>query len=193
MTRFNLRDGVCPQHYGLGVKEVWEIQPENHEAGTVTHSIGWPLDHGTYGGSFIYHMKPNLLHIGMVVGLDYSNPHLSPYQEFQRFKQHPRVREHLEGGTCISYGARVLNEGGYHAIPKLTFPGGMLLGCSAGFLNTVKIKGSHTAIKSGIEAGETVFEALAKGSTVADSGEIPNEAAIEVTNYETRMKDNWVG
>jgi len=184
MARFGLREGVCPQHYGLGVKEVWEIQPENHEAGTVTHTIGWPLDHGTYGGSFIYHMKPNLLHIGMVVGLDYSNPYLSPYQEFQRFKQHPRVRALLEGGTCISYGARVLNEGGLQAIPKLTFPGGMLTGCSAGFLNVPKIKCSHTAMKTGMLAGEAAAEALLE---LSNAGE-----PQELTQYEDAVKGSWV-
>ncbi|CAK0810243.1 unnamed protein product [Prorocentrum cordatum] len=160
MARYGLRDGVSPQHYGLGVKEVWEIPEENHVAGTVVHTVGWPLDMSTYGGSFIYHMKPNLIHIGMVVGLGYSNPWMSPYQEFQRFKHHPRVKAILEGGKCISYGARVLNEGGVQAVPKLTFPGGMLAGCSAGFLNVPKIKGSHTAMKTGMLAGEAAAEAL---------------------------------
>lgn len=183
MKHFNLREGVSPQHYGLGVKEVWEIKPENHVAGTVTHTVGWPLNMWNYGGSFIYHMKPNLLHIGLVVGLDYSNPYLSPYQEFQRFKQHPRVKALLEGGTCISYGARVLNEGGLQAIPKLTFPGGMLAGCSAGFLNVPKIKGSHTAMKTGILAGEAAAEALL-GSESSRS--------LEVTKYEDNVKKSWV-
>jgi len=182
MTRFNLREGVAPQHYGLGVKEVWEIPPENHVAGTVVHTIGWPLDHSTYGGSFIYHMKPNLLHIGLVVGLDYANPYLSPYQEFQRFKQHPRVRALLEGGTCISYGARCLNEGGLQAIPRLTFPGGIIAGCSAGFLNVPKIKGSHTAMKTGMLAGEASAEALLAGA----------EPGAELTQYECAVKGSWV-
>lgn len=184
MKSFNLREDACPQHYGLGVKEVWEIPAENHVAGTVTHTVGWPLDHGTYGGSFIYHMKPNLLHIGMVVGLDYSNPYLSPYQEFQRFKQHPRVQALLEGGRCISYGARCLNEGGLQAVPKLTFPGGMLAGCSAGFLNVPKIKGSHTAMKTGMLAGEAAAKAL------MEQGEA--EAVLEVTDYEAAVKSSWV-
>merc|ERR1719210_2597892 len=184
MARYNLRDGVSPQHYGLGVKEVWEIKPENHVAGTVTHTIGWPLNHWTYGGSFIYHMKPNLLHIGMVVGLDYSNPYISPYQEFQRFKQHPRVRALLEGGTCISYGARVLNEGGLQAIPKLTFPGGMLTGCSAGFLNVPKIKGSHTAMKTGMLAGEAAAEALLSEDAESEQ--------LEIFKYESDVKSSWV-
>jgi len=184
MSQFSLREGVCPQHYGLGIKEVWEILPENHVAGTVTHTVGWPLDHSTYGGSFIYHMKPNLLHIGLVVGLDYSNPYMSPYQEFQRFKQHPRVRALLEGGTCISYGARCLNEGGIQAIPKLTFPGGMITGCSAGFLNVPKIKGSHTAMKSGMLAGQTAAEALL--------GDVAASGPVELTQYESAVRSSWV-
>jgi electron-transferring-flavoprotein dehydrogenase len=184
MEHFSLREGVCPQHYGLGIKEVWEIPEENHVAGTVTHTVGWPLDQWTYGGSFIYHMKPNLLHIGMVVGLDYKNPWMSPYQEFQRFKQHPRVKALLEGGQCISYGARCLNEGGLQAIPKLTFPGGMLTGCSAGFLNVPKIKGSHTAMKTGMLAGETAAEVL----LAAGEDYVPSEIA----QYETNVKESWV-
>lgn len=182
MTHFNLREGVAPQHYGLGVKEVWEVKPENHVAGTVVHTVGWPLDHMTYGGSFIYHMEGNLVHIGMVVGLDYSNPYLSPYQEFQRFKQHPRVKALLEGGTCISYGARCLNEGGLQAIPKLTFPGGMMAGCSAGFLNVPKIKGSHTAMKTGMLAGAAAAQAVLKTP----------QAGLEVSKYEDDVKSSWV-
>lgn len=133
MKKYDLRKDSAPQHYGLGIKEVWEVDPDKFDAGNVVHTVGWPLDQFTYGGSFIYHMKPNLVHIGMVVGLDYKNPYLSPYKEFQRFKHHPRVKALLEGGTCVSYGARCLNEGGLQAIPKLTFPGGMLLGVLRGF------------------------------------------------------------
>jgi len=182
MEHYNLRADSCPQHYGLGIKEIWEIPEKNHKAGTVVHTVGWPLDQMTYGGSFIYHMKPNLIHMGLVVGLDYSNPYLSPYQEFQKFKQHPRVKALLEGGTCISYGARVLNEGGLQAIPKLTFPGGMLAGCSAGFLNVPKIKGSHTAMKTGLLAGEAAAQAL-----LADS-----EAPAELVQYEESVRNSWV-
>jgi len=181
MKKYNLRDGACPQHYGLGVKEVWEVKPENHKNGMVTHTVGWPLDQWTYGGSFIYHMEGNLVHIGMVIGLDYQNPYISPYQEFQRFKKHPRVQALLEGGQCISYGARVLNEGGYQAIPKLTFPGGMLAGCSAGFLNVPKIKGSHTAMKSGMLAGEAAVGALLEESP-----------PTEVVAYQAAMENSWV-
>jgi electron-transferring-flavoprotein dehydrogenase len=184
MAHYNLREGVSPQHYGLGVKEVWEIPEEKHVAGTVVHTVGWPLDMNTYGGSFIYHMKPNLLHIGMVVGLDYSNPWMSPYQEFQRFKHHPRVKALLEGGKCISYGARVLNEGGVQAVPKLTFPGGMLAGCSAGFLNVPKIKGSHTAMKTGMLAGEAAADALLAQSE--------DTSPMEITKYEADVKSSWV-
>eukprot|EP00927_Polykrikos_kofoidii_P048701 TRINITY_DN42928_c0_g1_i1.p1 TRINITY_DN42928_c0_g1~~TRINITY_DN42928_c0_g1_i1.p1 ORF type:complete len:658 (+),score=100.75 TRINITY_DN42928_c0_g1_i1:89-1975(+) len=184
MKHFNLRTDAAPQHYGLGVKEVWEIKPENHMPGTVTHTIGWPLDQWSYGGSFIYHMKPNLLHIGMVVGLDYTNPYLSPYQEFQRLKTHPRVQALLEGGTCLSYGARCINEGGLQAIPKLTFPGGMLAGCSAGFLNVPKIKGSHLAMKTGMLAGEA-----AAGALLA-AGE--DSAPLEVAKYEADVRSSWV-
>jgi len=183
MKNFELRDGKCPQIYGLGVKEVWEIKPENHVPGSVIHTVGWPLDQWTYGGSFIYHMKPNLVHIGMIIGLDYPNPYLSPYQEFQRFKLHPRVKALLEGGECISYGARCVNEGGIQAIPKLTFPGGMLSGCSAGFLNVAKIKGSHTAMKTGMLAGEAAAEAL----LAADEDAGP----MEVTAYESNVRGSW--
>jgi len=184
MKHYNLRENCSPQHYGLGVKEVWEIKPENHKPGSVVHTVGWPLDQMTYGGSFIYHMAGNLVHMGMVVGLDYSNPYLSPYQEFQNLKRHPRIQALLEGGTCISYGARVLNEGGFQAIPKLTVPGGMLAGCSAGFLNVPKIKGSHTAMKTGALAGETAAKAL-----MAD--DVP-EGPLELVQYEQAVRDSWV-
>ena len=199
MGKFNLRDGVEPQTYGLGLKEVWEIPEEKLVPGLVQHTLGWPLQKGlmdkTFGGSFLYHMKPNLVLLGFVVGLDYENPYLNPYMEFQQWKHHPAVSQHLEGGKCIAYGARCLNEGGYHAIPKLTFPGGALLGCSAGFLNSVKIKGSHTALKSGQLAGEAVFEALTGGSvqSVAETGEIDaGEGALEVTRYQSAMESPWV-
>eukprot|EP01147_Barroeca_monosierra_P010864 gene10864-2939_t len=199
MKKFELRKGAQPQTYGLGLKEVWEIPDANFKSGFVQHTLGWPLQKGlfdkTFGGSFLYHMEPNLVLVGFVVGLDYENPYISPYEEFQQWKKHPAVREHLEGGTCIAYGARCLNEGGYHAIPKLTFPGGALLGCSAGFLNSVKIKGSHTALESGRIAGQVVFENLTSSSvsSVADTGEInPEEGSIEVTEYENKMKASWV-
>lgn len=137
---FQLRANCDPQTYGLGIKEVWKVAPEKHEAGKVTHTLGWPLDLKTYGGSWCYHMEGGLVSLGLVVGLDYENPYLSPYREFQRMKHHPLFADLLEGGECIAYGARVLNEGGLQSIPKLHFPGGALLGCSAGFLNVPKVR-----------------------------------------------------
>jgi electron-transferring-flavoprotein dehydrogenase len=146
IQKFDLRKDKDVQSYGLGIKEVWEVPAEQIEDGLVQHTIGWPLQDSlmsdTFGGTFLYHQKPNLVLLGMVVGLDYKNPYLNPYKEFQRWKHHPAVAKHLRNGQCVSYGARCLNEGGYHAIPKLTFPGGALVGCSAGFLNSVKIKGT---------------------------------------------------
>ncbi len=149
-----------PQTYGLGIKEVWEIAPEKHKAGSVTHTIGWPMDTQTYGGGWIYHMADNLVSIGFVVGLDYQNPTLSPYEEMQRFKTHPAIKPLLEGGRRISYGARSLSEGGWQSIPKLSFPGGVLIGDSAGFLNVPKIKGNHAAMKSGMIAAEAIAQTL---------------------------------
>jgi electron-transferring-flavoprotein dehydrogenase len=163
MARFNLRDGVDPQTYALGIKELWEVPAEVHRPGLIEHSIGWPLDPGTYGGSFLYHWGDRMVSYGFVVGLDYKNPWLSPFEEMQRFKTHPAVAKHFAGGRRISYGARALNEGGLQSIPKLTFPGGALIGDAAGFLNVPKIKGSHTAMKSGMVAAEAVAEALAGG------------------------------
>jgi electron-transferring-flavoprotein dehydrogenase len=165
--RFALREGVGPQTYGIGIKELWEVDPARHRPGLVVHSIGWPLDQGTYGGSFLYHLEDHQVAIGFVVGLDYRNPYLSPFDEFQRFKTHPAIRETFEGGRRICYGARALNEGGLQAIPKLVFPGGALIGCAAGFLNVPKIKGNHTAMKSGMLAGEATFEALVAGNRPA--------------------------
>lgn len=146
----------------------------------VQHSVNWPAPSDVYAGSFLYHMEPNLVHFGYVVGLDYKNPYLNPYEEFQRLKTHPEIKKILEGGECISYGARVLNEGGYHAIPKLTFPGGMLAGCSAGFLNVAKIKGTHNAMKTGMLAAEEIF----KHSDELDSKELDG--------YETNVRNSWV-
>ncbi|MBR0669038.1 electron transfer flavoprotein-ubiquinone oxidoreductase [Roseomonas hellenica] len=158
--RFGLRDGVAPQTFGLGIKELWEIPKEKHTPGLVWHSTGWPLKSDTYGGSFLYMLGENLVSVGFVVGLDYPNPWLSPFDEFQRFKTHPAVRGFFEGGKRIAYGARALNEGGLQSIPKLVFPGGALIGDTAGFLNVPKIKGTHTAMKSGMLAAEAVAAAL---------------------------------
>ncbi len=168
--RFPLRDGVDPQTFGLGIKELWEVDPNQHHPGRIVHTIGWPLDTSTYGGSFLYHLENNQVAVGFVVGLDYTNPYLSPFEEFQRFKTHPAIRPIFEGARRTSYGARALNEGGWQSIPTLTFPGGALIGCTAGFLNVPKIKGTHTAMKSGMLAADAVFEALADDTTVEPKG-----------------------
>lgn len=162
MRQYNLNALNEPQSYGIGLKEVWEIEPEKHSPGLVEHTIGWPLDKNTYGGSFLYHLnEPTpMIAVGYVIGLDYSNPYMSPYQEFQKFKTHPKVRSTFEGGTRIAYGARALNEGGFQCLPKLTFPGGCLVGCGAGFMNVPKIKGTHYAMKSGMLAAESVVDAI---------------------------------
>lgn len=159
-TRFGLRAGVDPQHYGIGFKEIWSIDPAKHEPGRVVHTFGWPLDNSTEGGGFLYHAENREAYLGFVIALNYENPHMSPYEEFQRWKQHPRVRCVLEGGTRISYGARAVNKGGLQSLPKLVVPGGVMVGCEAGFLNGAKIKGSHTAMKTGMLAAEAVFSSL---------------------------------
>jgi electron-transferring-flavoprotein dehydrogenase len=179
-TRFALRESVDPQTYGIGIKELWEVAPARHRPGLVVHTIGWPLASDTYGGSFLYHLEEKLVSVGFVVGLDYRNPHLSPFDEFQRFKTHPEIRPFLEGGRRIAYGARALSEGGFQSVPKLTFPGGMLVGDTAGFLNVPKIKGTHLAMKSGMTAAEAVFEALA------------GDAPREVIGYAEKLKRTWL-
>ncbi len=169
------------QTYGLGIKELWQIDPGKHEPGLALHSAGWPLDHNIYGGSFMYHLEDNQVSIGMVVGLDYANPYISPYEEMQRFKTHPAIRKYLEGGKRIAYGARTLNEGGLQSLPGLVFPGGALIGCSAGFLNVPKIKGSHTAMKSGMLAAESVVEALSQ-----------SRSNDELSSYPENIKNSWL-
>ncbi|KNA22169.1 hypothetical protein SOVF_036510 isoform A [Spinacia oleracea] len=165
IEEYNLRNKGKAQHqtYALGIKEVWEIDASKHQPGFVLHTLGWPLDYKTYGGSFLYHMKDNLVSIGLVVALDYQNPYLNPYEEFQKLKHHPAIKPMLEGGSCIQYGARTLNEGGFQSIPYPVFPGGAIIGCSAGFLNVPKIKGTHTAMKSGMLAAESAFGLLHEG------------------------------
>jgi electron-transferring-flavoprotein dehydrogenase len=177
---FGLREGVAPQTFGLGMKELWEIPKERHKPGLVWHSTGWPLPSDTYGGSWLYTLGENLVSIGFVVGLDYPNPWLSPFDEFQRFKTHPAVRGFLEGGKRVAYGARALNEGGIQAVPKLVFPGGMIIGDAAGFLNVPKIKGTHTSMKSGMVAAEAMAAAL--------KGDSP--AVLET--YPEALKQSWV-
>lgn len=179
--KFDLRDGVDPQTYGIGIKELWEVAPEKSQPGLIVHTIGWPMDPKTYGGSWLYHMEGNLVSVGFVVGLDYENPHLSPFEEFQRYKTHPAIRPTFEGGRRIAYGARALSEGGLQSIPKLTFPGGLIVGDAAGFLNVPKIKGNHTAMKSGMLAAETIFAHLTGG-----------ENGREVTAYPDALKASWV-
>jgi electron-transferring-flavoprotein dehydrogenase len=179
--RFDLRKSASPQTFGLGIKELWEVEPAKHRPGHVVHTIGWPLDWETYGGSFLYHLENNQVAVGYVVGLDYKNPYLSPFEEFQRFKTHPKIRGLFEGGRRIAYGARAINEGGLQAIPALAFPGGALIGCSAGFLNVPKIKGSHTAMKSGMVCAEALFEALATEGRIG---------TLEA--YPAALKKSWV-
>jgi electron-transferring-flavoprotein dehydrogenase len=158
--RFRLRDGVDPQTYAIGIKELWEVAPAAHHPGRVVHTVGWPIDNATYGGSFLYHLEDRQVAVGFVIGLDYRNPFLSPFEEFQRFKTHPAIRPTFEDGRRIAYGARALNEGGFQSIPRLDFPGGALVGDAAGFLNVPKIKGSHTAMKSGMAAAGALFDRL---------------------------------
>src|SRR5262249_54118535 len=153
-------DGRDPQTYAIGVKELWEVTPDRHQPGLVVHTVGWPLDTATYGGSFLYHLENRQVAAGVVIGLDYKNPFLNPFEEFQRFKTHPAILPYCEGGSRIAYGARALTEGGYQSIPRLDFPGGALIGDAAGFVNVPKIKGSHTAMKSGMVAAETIFRRL---------------------------------
>ena len=174
MDRFGLREGVQPQTYGLGVKELWEIEPFAAQQGRVIHTIGWPMPSHTYGGSWLYMFGENLVSVGFVVGLDYENPYLSPFEEMQRYKTHPAIRRFLEGGRRIAYGARALSEGGFQSIPKLVFPGGALIGDTAGFLNVPKIKGTHTAMKSGMVAAEAAFAALRAGRRGPSSTAIPS-------------------
>ena len=180
MERFNLRDGVDPQKYGIGIKELWQVAPERHEKGLVVHTQGWPLDSSTGGGSFIYHFEDNLVAIGFVIHLNYTNPHLSPYDEFQRFKLHPAIRPTLEGGKRLAYGARAINEGGLQSVPRLTFPGGALIGCAAGFVNLPRIKGSHNAMKTGMLAAEAAFAALGA-----------NRAHDELADYGESWRKSW--
>ena len=178
---YELREGKDPQTFAIGIKELWDIAPEKSKPGTVWHSVGWPLSADTYGGSFLYHLKGNQVAVGYVVGLDYSNPYLSPFEEFQRFKTHPVVRSIFGGGRRVSYGARALNEGGFQSIPKLTFPGGCLVGCTAGFLNVPKIKGTHTAMKSGMLAAEAVFDLMAGDAT-----------GKEPASYAEKIESSWL-
>jgi electron-transferring-flavoprotein dehydrogenase len=182
-ARFDLRAGVDPQHYGLGLKEVWQIDPAKHRAGEVLHTAGWPLGLLTDGGGFVYHADGGKLYLGLIVSLAYRNPYLDPFAEFQRWKHHPLIRELLVGGERISYGARAVNKGGLQSLPRLDVPGGLLVGCEAGFLNPAKIKGSHTAMKSGMLAAETIFAAIERGGAADDE---------ELARYGERIRGSWI-
>jgi electron-transferring-flavoprotein dehydrogenase len=181
IAKFNLSEGREPQKFGLGMKELWEVKPENHKQGQVTHTMGWPLGLKTGGGSFMYHLEDNLVSIGFVVHLNYSNPYLYPYMEFQRFKHHPMIEQVLEGGRRVAYGARAITEGGLQSVPKLAFPGGALIGCSAGFVNVPRIKGSHNAMKTGMLAAEAAVAALQTG-----------READTLESYQTAYEGSWV-
>ncbi len=182
IEKFDLRKDADPQHYGIGLKEIWEIESSKHDEGLVVHTMGWPLRNDTEGGGFLYHATDKQVFLGFIIALNYANPHLVPFEEFQRWKQHPRIRQYLEGGKRIAYGARAVNKGGLQSLPRLVFPGGMLVGCDAGFLNTVKIKGAHTAIKTGMLAAENVFMALAGG----------DEGHGVLETYEDSVRQSWV-
>ena len=182
IAKYDLQSGKEVQKYGVGMKEIWEIDPAKHKEGSVTHTMGWPLNSNAGGGSFIYHLENNQVYVGFVVHLNYKNPHVYPYMEFQRFKHHPMVAELLEGGKRVAYGARAITEGGYQSMPKLTFPGGALLGCSAGMLNVPRIKGNHNAMLSGKAAAEAAFEAIKAG-----------RSADELVDYEASVRDGEIG
>ena len=179
--QFDLEADCQPQVYGIGIKELWDIDPSKHEPGRVIHTQGWPLDDETYGGGFLYHQANGQVALGFVVGLSYKNPYLSPFQEFQRWKTHPEIRKILEGGKRVSYGARAINEGGWQSVPKLAFPGGALIGCSAGFVNVPRIKGTHTAMKSGMLAAEAAFAAVQA-----------DRSGDELSDYQANLNDSWI-
>jgi len=183
IKKYNLDDGKSPQSYGIGLKEIWEIEDKNHIEGSIMHSAGWPLKNNVYGGSFLYHMENKQVSLGFVMGLDYENPHISPYQEFQKFKTHPKIKNILKNGRRVAYGARALNEGGFQSLPKLYFPGGALIGCEAGSLNVPKMMGSHTAMKSGILASEAIFKNLKNSPDNLE----------ELSNYEDSFYTSWAG
>ena len=182
IRHFNLDEGKDPQHYGIGIKEIWEIPAEKHQPGLVVHGLGWPLkESGSSGGAFLYHADNNQVYIGLITDLNYSNPHVSPYEEFQRWKHHPETLKYLEGGSRLSYGARAIAKGGLNSLPRMQFPGGLLIGCDAGTLNAVKIKGNHTAMKSGLIAAEAVVEALASEAPPA-----------QLDSFESKLRDSWL-
>ena len=182
IAKFALDADKSPQHYGLGFKEIWDIDPAKHEEGLVVHSAGWPLEKDTNGGGYLYHAENNQVFVGLIVDLNYSNPHLSPFDEFQRYKHHPKIAQYLEGGKRVSYGARAMAKGGFNSLPKMTMPGAVLVGCDAGTINFAKIKGNHTAMKSGMLAAESIFEALAAG----------DEGAKDLTSFTDKYRNSWL-
>jgi len=181
IEKFKLDEGKSPQHYGLGFKEIWDIAPENHQEGLVVHTAGWPLDKDTTGGGYLYHAENNQVFVGLIVDLNYSNPHLSPFDEFQRYKHHPKIAQYLEGGKRVSYGARAMAKGGFNSLPKMTMPGAIIVGCDAGTINFAKIKGNHTAMKSGMLAAESIFSAI-----TAD------ENNKDLTSYTEAYQASWL-
>lgn len=182
IKQFALDDGKSPQHYALGFKEIWDVPAEQHKQGLVVHSAGWPLDNDTSGGGYLYHAENQQIVVGLIVDLNYSNPHLSPFEEFQRYKQHPVISQYLKGGKRVSYGARAIAKGGLNSLPKMSFNGGLLVGCDAGTLNFAKIKGNHTAMKSGMLAAETLFSALSQG----------DEGGNDLTGFADAIKNSWL-
>lgn len=183
IEKFNLDEGVDAQHYGIGFKELWEVKPENHEQGLVFHCSGWPLTQGTTGGGFLYHLEDNMVTLGLIVDLNYSNPYVSPFDEFQRLKHHPKFAEILDGGKRLGYGARALVKGGWNSLGKMSVPGGLIIGCNAGTLNPAKIKGTHTAMKSGMVAGETLFAHLSGGG----------QAGQTLSQFDDAFRHSWAG
>lgn len=181
ISRFDLDNGRSPQHYALGFKEIWDVPAEQHQQGLVVHSAGWPLQQDTSGGGYLYHAEGQQIVVGLIVDLNYSNPHLSPFEEFQRYKQHPVIKQYLQGGKRVSYGARAIAKGGLNSLPKMTFPGGVLVGCDAGTLNFAKIKGNHTAMKSGMLAAETIFTALQQ-----------DKAGTDLTEFAEHFEQSWL-
>ena len=182
LERYKLAEQADPQHYAIGIKEIWTVDPSKHKPGLVVHGAGWPLDNANPGGSFLYHFEDNQVLVGLIVDLSYSNPHLSPFDEFQRFKHHPKIAQYLEGGTRVSYGARAICKGGFNSLPKSIFPGGALIGCDLGTMNFAKIKGSHTAMKSGMLAADAAAEALFAGS----------EGGDELAAFPVKFKESWL-
>jgi len=186
ISKFSLDAEASPQHYGLGFKEIWDIAPDKHQEGLVVHTAGWPLEKDTTGGGYLYHAENNQVFVGLIVDLNYSNPHLSPFDEFQRYKHHPKISQYLEGGKRVSYGARAMAKGGFNSLPKMTMPGALLVGCDAGTINFAKIKGNHTAMKSGMLAAEAIVEALITNEGVSEEGK------KDLTSYTEKYKNSWL-